>query len=246
MNRSRTEIEGVPAIVWGAASNRVWLCVHGQGGRKEDAEGFAALAEEHGAQAVSLDLPEHGERVGQDALCVPWQAVPEIQSAAAWARSRWRWLGLRGESLGAWFGMLALGVQPPDRALFVSPVLDMAALISDMMSWAGVTADRLEREGEIPTDLGQTLSWKYFCYAKEHAVRRWECPTEILYAREDALIRRETVDRFAARFHAGLTVTEGEHWFHTPEQIDTLTEWTRVCLTKEEGRKRHETAKSDI
>ena len=87
MNRSRTEIEGVPAIVWGAASNRVWLCVHGQGGRKEDAEGFAALAEEHGAQAVSLDLPEHGERVGQDALCVPWQAVPEIQSTAAWARS---------------------------------------------------------------------------------------------------------------------------------------------------------------
>lgn len=246
MNGSRIEIGGVPAMVWGSPSEQVWLCVHGQGGRKEDAAGFAALAEEYGAQVLSLDLPEHGERTGRSPLCVPWQAAPEIRSAAEWARSRWNWLGLRGESLGAWFGMLALEDQPPERALFVSPVLDMAALIEDMMSWAGVTASRLEREGEISTDFGQTLSWEYFCYAKEHAVRRWECPTEILYAREDALIRRETVEDFAARFHAGLTVTEGEHWFHTPGQLEVLTEWSRACLTKGEGRKQNETAKRDI
>ena len=35
--------------------------------------------------------------------------------------------------------MLALQDQAPDRALFVSPVLDMERLILDMMSWAGVS-----------------------------------------------------------------------------------------------------------
>lgn len=233
MNGTALEIGGVPAMLWGGASDRGWLCLHGQGGCKEDAAAFAALAGETGAQVLSLDLPEHGARRGRDgAACVPWQAVPEIRAAADWARARWTWLGLRGESLGAWFGLLALEEAPPDRALLVSPVADMAALIGDMMDWAGVSEARLEREGEIPADFGQTLSWKYLCYARAHAVRRWACPTDILYAAGDELVRRETVEAFAAWFQAGLTTAEGPHWFHTPQQLEALTAWTRRQLER--------------
>ena len=34
------------------------------------------------------------------------------------------------------------------------------------------------------------------------------------------------LDDFVRRFGCGLTVMEdGEHWFHTPEQLDFLREW---------------------
>jgi hypothetical protein len=37
---------------------------------------------------------------------------------------------------------------------------------------------------------------------------------------------RETVDAFVAEKHAALTVMEnGEHWFHTPQQMEVLTAW---------------------
>ena len=57
---------------------------------------------------------------------------------------------------------------PLDRALFVSPVLDMERLIQEMMSWAGVTESRLEAEGEISTEFGETLSWPYLQYVRAH------------------------------------------------------------------------------
>ena len=42
----------------------------------------------------------------------------------------------------------------------------------------------------------------------------------------DILIPRETVMAFAEQHHAGLTVMEnGEHWFHTPEQLQFLDDW---------------------
>lgn len=47
-----------------------------------------------------------------------------------------------------------------------------------------------------------------------------------LYGGSDALIDRDTVEQFAQRFRCGLTVMEnGEHWFHTQEQMDFLHRW---------------------
>ncbi len=103
----------------------------------------------------------------------------------------------------------------------------MERLIRRMMGWAGVSEEQLEREQTIPTAFGETLSWPYYCYAREHPVTRWNAPTAILYAGRDDLTERGTVDDFAARFHCRLTVMEdGEHWFHTPEQLAVLDRWT--------------------
>lgn len=123
--------------------------------------------------------------------------------------------------------MLAFAGQPLIKALFVSPVLDMERLICDMMRWAGVGEQRLRREGEIATDFGETLSWRYLAYAREHPVAQWDVPTEILICRpgqSDRGVRRWTV--FARRFGCGVTVMEnGEHWFHTPEHLSVLEQW---------------------
>lgn len=59
----------------------------------------------------------------------------------------------------------------------------------------------------------------------------WNTPTEILYAVQDNLVQRKTVDIFVKKFSAGLTVMEnGEHWFHTAEQLEIMNSWENQVL----------------
>lgn len=118
-----------------------------------------------------------------------------------------------------------------EKCLFVSPVLDMEKLIQNMMQWAGVSEQRLEAESLIPTDFGETLSWKYYEYAKAHPITKWQCPTYILYGEQDNMTAQDTAGGFAEKFHSSLTVMKnGEHWFHTPEQLDVLNQWVKECI----------------
>ncbi len=230
----RTEpfsLGGMPALRWGRPSRRGILYLHGQGGSKAEAASFAAAAADAGWQTVSVDLPGHGDREAEAADLVPWQVVPELRCALAELRGRWDRVGLFGSSLGAWFGLLAYPDAPLAGALFLSPVVDMEALIRRMMGWAGVSEERLAREGSISTTFGQTLSWEYLRYVRTHPVRRWRTPTAILYGARDHLTDRETVEAFAARNGCRLTVEEaGEHWFHTPQQLAAVDRWQRACL----------------
>lgn len=226
MKTERLQIQGIPAVIYGEASEKVWLYVHGKQSAKEAAGRFAETVCAKGWQVLSADLPEHGERSGGPVPLDPWHAVPELREIFAWASRRWGRRALRCTSLGTWFSLLALEGEPLERALFVSPVLDMELLILDMMQWAGISEESLEAAGELPTDLGETLSWEYLQYARTHKIEDWDTPTSILYAGGDTLIRREAVEYFARRFGAELTVMEnGEHWFHTPEQVAFLRRW---------------------
>ena len=224
------KIGTIPAVLYGEPAPNIWLFVHGQGGNKTEAVAFAALAAPTGWQVLGIDLPEHGDRTGETDF-TPWQVVPELRCALAELRGRWDRVGLFGSSLGAWFGLLAYPDAPLAGALFLSPVVDMEALIRKMMGWAGVSEERLAREGRIPTTFGQTLSWEYLRYVRTHPARRWRTPTAILYGARDHLTDRETVEAFAARNGCRLTVEEaGEHWFHTPEQLAVVDRWQRACL----------------
>lgn len=226
MKTERLQIQGIPAVIYGEASEKVWLYVHGKQSAKEAAGRFAETVCARGWQVLSADLPEHGERSGGPVPLDPWHAVPELREIFAWASRRWGRRALRCTSLGTWFSLLALEGEPLERALFVSPVLDMELLILDMMQWAGISEESLEAAGELPTDLGETLSWEYLQYARTYKIEDWNTPTSILYAGGDTLIRREAVEYFARRFGAELTVMEnGEHWFHTPEQVAFLRRW---------------------
>ena len=126
----------------------------------------------------------------------PLEAAPQIAAAYDEARRQYEHITLLANSIGAYFSMLALPDRALDRALFVSPVLDMERLILDMMGWAGVSEQALREQGEIPTDFGETLSWAYLCYVREHPIT-WQVPTEILYAGGDHLV--SPPDRGAVR-----------------------------------------------
>lgn len=232
MNHQSLSPEGIPCVLWGEPSDHAYLYVHGQGGCKEEAARFAAIAARHGWQVLSLDLPGHGARTAETDCFDPWHAAPELSSVMRYMSTRFDRVALYASSIGAYFSMLALADQPLERCLFVSPVLDMQRLIANMMTWAGVTEERLEREQRIPTDFGQTLSWQYYQYAAAHSITRWSSPTHILYAGRDGLTERSVVDRFVSQFHAQLTVMEdGEHWFHTPEQLRVLDGWAESALS---------------
>lgn len=223
------EISGIPAILYGETAKQGYLFLHGQMGHKEEAEAFARVVCPKGMQVLSIDLPAHGARRDRGEELTPWTAVPEIQAAVDWAKARWETVSLRANSIGAYFAALAF--ERPDCALLVSPILDMEGLILTMMGWAGVTEEQLQAQGEIATSFGQTLSWKYLCWVREHPVCRWDCPVYILYGSEDTMTPRRTVEEYARRHHAKLTVMEGgEHWFHTPEQLALLQKWEESAI----------------
>lgn len=231
MKQVRLEIGGAPALLWGERTEGIFLYIHGQGGKKEEAADFAALACARGWQVLSVDLPEHGERAGRGPAMEPWNVVPELEAVLAYAEGGWKRTALFAVSIGAWFSMLAFPPERLESCLLVSPVLDMTRLIRRMMGWADVTEERLRREKTIPTDFGQTLSIKYYEYTLAHRITNWSVPTEVLYGAGDHLVERETAEDFARRFRCGLTVMEdGEHWFHTPEELDFLRRWMERVL----------------
>lgn len=220
-----------PYLCYGQTSDQVCLFLHGQSGHKEEGERFAQIANPKGWQVVAIDLPQHGQRQGGAEPFLPWVVVPELEQVWQELQGRWKRIALRANSIGAWLAMLALAGKPVDTCLFVSPVVDMENLIQTMMIWAGVTEERLEREREIPTDFGQTLSWDYLKYVRQHPVHALSAHTNILYGDQDNLVPQPVVECFARAEGAHLTVYPGgEHWFHTPEQMKAMGTWEERCL----------------
>lgn len=187
--------------------------IHGKGGSAAEAERYKKFF----ANVVGFDYKAQ----------TPWDAVTEFQNFFEFHRAKI----IIANSLGAYFAMTALAQKNFDRAFFISPVVDMEKIITGMMKLAGVTEVELRDKKEIATDFGETLSWKYLCYARENPVR-WHVPTHILYGEKDALTSQETISAFAEKIGATLTVMPaGEHWFHTPPQMKFLENWLEE-LTK--------------
>ena len=189
------------------------IYVHGKGGSAEEAEHYRALFPNSGV--VSFDYRSQ----------TPWEARDEFSVFFAAQRERGERLTLIANSIGAYFSLSSLHEALVDRAYFISPVVDMEKLIGSMMLWSNVTEPELAEKGEIATDFGETLSWRYLCYVREHPVA-WRVPTRILYGERDNLTSPETISAFAAQHGAELTIMPGgEHWFHTAEQMRFLDDW---------------------
>lgn len=192
--------------------------VHGKGGSAEEAERYRALFTQ-------------GDVLGFDYRAqTPWEAQDEFQSVFNALGKNYDKITLLANSIGAFFSMSALTESHIDRALFISPIVNMERLICDMMTWAQVTEEELQRRGEIPTDFGETLSWEYLSYVRAHPIK-WAVPTAILYGDKDNLTSLGTVTAFAEETGATLTVMPGgEHWFHTEEQLAFLDEWFKRSI----------------
>lgn len=194
------------------------LYIHGKGGTPAEAEQYRPLFP--GWDVVGLAYT----------AATPWEAAAEFPAAFARLTAGRDRVILVANSIGAYFSLCALPQEQLRRAYFISPMVDMEGLILRMMGWAKVSEDELREKGTIPTDFGEPLSWDYLCYVRSHPIR-WTVPTEILYGGRDDLTDRETITAFAEAHGCRLTVMEdGEHWFHTPEQLAFLAAWIRETM----------------
>ena len=193
--------------------------VHGQGGAANEAEHYRPLF--WGCEVVGFDYRAR----------TPWEAREEFPRFFDPLRAECDSLVLIANSIGAFFSMTSLSAKHLDRALFISPVVDMESLIAGMMARAKVSEEELRMRGEIATDSGETLSWTWLCDVRNHPLR-WTVPTRILYGERDFLTPFDTMSRFASKIGAPLTVMPGgEHWFHTPEQMAFLDAWIGEAFT---------------
>jgi alpha-beta hydrolase superfamily lysophospholipase len=225
MRQELTKIANIPAVVWGEKSDKVYIAVHGKMSDKYEAAGFAEKAEKKGYQTVSFDLPEHGDRKGEDYPCMIWNGVHDLKAVGDHVLRNWNNVSLYASSLGAYFSLLAYKGLPLEKGIFLSPVLDMARLIQNLMAKNGVSERELKEKQEIKVP-GDTLYWDYYSYARDNPVVKWDASTAILYGAADDITEPETVEDFMRRFNCGLTVLKGgEHWFHTERQLAFLDKW---------------------
>ena len=195
---------------------KVILYVHGMGGSPREAERYREVCP--GCEVVGVEYDGS----------FPANARDDIRRAYDSMRGE---IYVLANSIGAYFTMLALHGRDVAKAFFISPVLDMEGVILGMMRRAGVSEDELRRKGEIVAASGEVLSWEYLSFVRDNPVT-WSIPTEILYAGNDGITSRETVDEFVSKHDVRLTVMEnGEHWFHTEEQLAFLDEWLRRVLS---------------
>ena len=198
-------------------NNKVVLYVHGKGGSAAEAEFYEGIFPE--CDVVGFDYKSE----------TPWESMGEFQPEAKSLLAEYDGIILVANSIGAYFSLLSLADMSIEKAYFISPIVNMERLILDMLEWAGVTEDELQEKGVIATEFGEALSWEYLTWVRSHPVS-WHITTEILYGSEDNLQSIETVKNFAAGCGAGLTIMEqGEHWFHTEEQLQFLREWLIRC-----------------
>lgn len=191
----------------------IMIYVHGKGGSAAEAEHYKALFPE--AEVLGFDYRAQ----------TPWEAKAEFPQFFEKQRKQCDRLTLAANSIGAFFSMSSLDEALIDRAYFISPVVDMKNLIENIMLWTGVSERELAEKQEIPTQFGETLSWAYLTYVREHPVL-WQVPTRILYGAHDNLTSLETIRAFAEKTGAELTVMpDGEHWFHTERQMQFLDQW---------------------
>lgn len=192
--------------------------IHGKGGSASEAEHYKPLFK--GGNVTDFDYKAE----------TPWDAKKEF---AAFFRKICKKNGdviLIANSIGAFFSMCSLADLPIKKAFFISPIVNMEKLIADMLAWSNHTEEELRIKGKIETDFGETLSWEYLKYVRENPIG-WKAPASILYGGNDNLTSLETVSEFSERIGAKLTVMEnGEHWFHTKEQMDFLDSWIKGSL----------------
>lgn len=233
MEQKQFLIKHIPAVIWGKASDRLIIAVHGNQSHKTDTviELLAQHATTIGYQVLSFDLPEHGERKDEPILCKVQTCVEELIAVMEYSKTQAKDISVFGCSIGAYFSLLAYRDELLRQALFLSPVVNMERLIRNMMTWFSVSEERLQCEQEVSTPAGQTLYWDYYCYVKEHPITHWDVPTNILYGSADNLCENDVVSGFSDRFACGLTVLEhGEHFFHTPEQLAFYKSWLEETL----------------
>lgn len=235
MKQQKILIKNIPALLWGEPSEHCILAVHGKGSHKADTviQILAEIAANKNYCLLSFDLPQHGNRQLDTTPCDIWHGTADLQAVYDYAKTKYQKISLWACSLGAFFSLVALGNQSVNivKAFFLSPVVDLQNLTENMMQWADITPEQLQKAGKIPTNFGETLDWEYYTYLKEHPIEKWQTETYILYGEKDNLTPQNVIDNFCRKHGCKLQIMpQGEHFFHTEDQLAVYRNWLKEVL----------------
>ena len=193
----------------------VVIYIHGKYGTAEEAEHYKKIFNE--ADIISFEYTSE----------YPWDFQKEFSNFIDNIYTKYKKISIIANSIGAYFTMLSLTNKNIEKAFFISPIVDMEKLITDMMFLENITEEELYKKKKIKTSFGETLSWDYLTFARKNPIE-WNIPTYILYGENDDLTSYETILNFTNKSKANLTIMrDGEHWFHTDEQIEFLNNWIK-------------------
>ncbi len=189
--------------------------IHGKNGSVTESEHYKALFV--GYDVVGFDYQAQ----------TPWEAQTEFVNFFTEIAAKYEQISVVANSIGAFFVINALPDFKLFNAYFISPIVNMEHLIEDMLNRVNITEAELRQEGAITTEFGEILSWEYLSWVRAHPhPLNWNTPTHILYGSNDNLQSPEDIKVFASKVNADITIMlDGEHWFHTPEQMQFLDNW---------------------
>ena len=191
------------------------IYIHGKYGTAEEGEYYKKFFKE--ADVIGFEYTSE----------YPWNFQKEFSTFFDDISEKYKKISIIANSIGAYFTMLSLTNKNIEKAFFISPIVDMEKLITDMMFLENITEKELYKKKEIKTSFGEILSWDYLTFARKNPIE-WNIPTYILYGENDDLTSYETILDFTNKSKANLTIMKGgEHWFHTDEQIEFLNNWIK-------------------
>ena len=194
-------IGSTPALLLGEKSEKIFLFVHGLHGRKEEAWAFAEVVVPKGYQVLGIDMSVEHK---------PWEVLPLLKDIRDYLFENWKNVSIRANSIGSWFALLAFQNMKVEQAMLVSPILDMKKFIELMP----------QREDD------------YYEWVVNHPITRWDASTYILRPAVDPVVSEEVGRDFISQHQCQVTIMpNGEHWFHTPEQLAFLKAWEEKIVS---------------
>ena len=150
------------------------IYIHGKSGNTEESTHYRPLF--HDCDIIGFDYKSE----------TPWEAKDEFTAFINKVCRNYDTVFIIANSIGAFFVMNADMDKKIKKAFFISPIVNMEQLITDMMTNAQITERELLEKTEIKTPYGDTISWEYLNYVRNHPVK-WNIPTHILYGEKDTL-----------------------------------------------------------
>ena len=201
MRIEKQNLGSTQALIIGEKSEKVFLYMHGLHGRKEEALAFAEVVVPKGYQVLGVDLPVERK---------PWEVLPLLNEVRDYLYENWKNVSVRANSIGSWFSLLAFQNMKVEQALLVSPILDMKKFLELMP----------QREND------------YYKWVVNNPIIHWDTPTFILRPEVDTIVCEEVGRDFISQHQCQVTIMpEGEHWFHTPNQIAYLKAWEEKIVS---------------
>ena len=135
------------------------IYVHGKGGNAEEANYYKQF------------FDDNFEIIGFDYKSLnPWDAKIEFINYFNTIISKYNKIYLIANSIGAYFSLISLTDMPIEKAMLISPIIDMESIILNMMKCENITEDKLMSEKEIETSFGESLSWEYLSYVRKNTM----------------------------------------------------------------------------